>query len=312
MDGGRSQGARTEGAESRWRSTIPGVSQRDGAPATLGLAAWGLGHGGAQAAAQGEAGSGRAQESPGAGGVRDGRPPVVRAGGPARARHRLPWRAMVLGGLALLAILGVARVAGADAGLEAPGVAAAEAIGWEAAGGGGSDGPEPAPPQTPTAASDRTAAPDAPGAPSAGPPDWWEVLAELDRRRGRALTALDPDLVSDYARPESPAWSADTGVVADLRARGLRPQGLGSRVLAVERADLRGGRARVQVVDQRSAYSLVDARGEVVERVPAAGLMRWSVTVAEEPSDPLGWRVVEVTAVRAPDVEGDPSGEAVP
>ncbi len=68
----------------------------------------------------------------------------------------------------------------------------------------------------------------------------------------------------------------------------------------------------MQVVDQRSAYSLVDARGEVVERVPAAGLMRWSVTVAEEPSDPLGWRVVDVTAVRAPDVEGDPSGEAVP
>jgi hypothetical protein len=215
---------------------------------------------------------------------------------------------MVLAGLALAAILGVARLAGVDAGPagHGPGVAAAVGMAGEAAGGVGSDGPQPASPPTPTAAAD----PSAPA--SAGPPDWWEVLAELDRRRARALTALDPDLVADYARPGSAAWSADIGLVADLRERGLRPQGLGSRVLAVERADLGGGLARVQVVDQRSAYALVDARGEAVESVPAAGLTRWSVTVAEEPSDPVGWRVVEVTAVRGPEAAGDPSGEAAP
>jgi hypothetical protein len=126
------------------------------------------------------------------------------------------------------------------------------------------------------------------------------------------LSALDPDLVADYARPGSAAWSADIGLVADLQERGLRPQGLSSRVLAVERADLGGGAARVQVVDQRSAYALVDAHGEVVERVPAAGLTRWSVTVAAQPSDPVGWRVVDVTAVRGPQVADDPSGEPAP
>jgi hypothetical protein len=157
-----------------------------------------------------------------------------------------------------------------------------------------------------------TAAPDvAGGALSAGPPDWWEVLAELDRRRARALSALDPDLVADYARPGSPAGTADLGLVADLRARGLRPQGLGSRVLAVERAALQAGQARVQVVDQRSAYSLLDARGDVVERVPAAALTRWSVTLAEEPTDPVGWRVVDVSVVRGSVDGDDPGGEAV-
>lgn len=336
MDGGISQaagaegagaeGAGAEGARSRWRSTIPGVSQRDGAPATLGLAAWGLGHRGAQAAAGGGAASGWAGESTEAGGMREGGPRGFGPAGPSRARRGLPWRAITLGGLALLAILGVARVAGA----EGPrlGIGSERASGDGAAGGvartaepgvsgrveptGGHEAaptgaPEPVPPPTPMAAPD---APVAPNAAGTGPPDWWEVLAELDRRRARALTALDPDLVAAYARPESPVWSADTGLVADLRARGLRPLGLGSRVLAVERAELRSGQARVQIVDKRSGYSLVDAHGEVVESVPAAGLTRWSVALAEEPRDPVGWRVVDVTAESNPGAAGDPSGAA--
>ncbi len=122
------------------------------------------------------------------------------------------------------------------------------------------------------------------------------MLAELDRRRAQALTALDPDLLAAYAQPGSAAWSADAAVVADLRARGLHPEGLTSRVLAVERSERQGEQVRVQVVDQRSAYALVDDRGSVVQSVPEAGLTRWSVTLAEEPTDPLGWRVVDVTA----------------
>jgi phospholipase C len=85
-------------------------------------------------------------------------------------------------------------------------------------------------------------------------------------------------------------------VVADLRERGLHPEGLTSRVLAVERSEWQGEQVRVQVVDQRSAYALVDDRGSVVQSVPEAGLTRWTVTLAQEPADPLGWRVVDVTA----------------
>jgi hypothetical protein len=129
----------------------------------------------------------------------------------------------------------------------------------------------------------------------ADPPDWWEVLAELDGRRAVALTALDPDLIADYAEPGSPAWSADAALVADLRERGLRPQGLTSRVLAVERSERRGEQVQVQIVDQRSAYTLLDAGGSVVESVPEAGLTRWWVTLVQRNTDPPGWRVVDVT-----------------
>ena len=83
--------------------------------------------------------------------------------------------------------------------------------------------------------------------------------------------------------------------MSDLQERGLRPQGLTSRVLAVERSERQGERARVQVVDQRSAYSLVDAQGSVVERVPQAGLTRWWVTLSRDVGDDPQWRVADVS-----------------
>ncbi len=159
-----------------------------------------------------------------------------------------------------------------------------------------------------TAETSAPAQPDPGNAPTSEPPDWWQVFAELDRRRARALTALDPELLADYAQSGSPAWSADAALVSDLRERGLRPQGLTSRVLAVERSERQGERAKVQVVDQRSAYSLVDAQGSVVELVPQAGLTRWWVTLSREAGDDLGWRVADVAAVR----DGEGSGEAAP
>ncbi len=201
----------------------------------------------------------------------------------------LPWRALALAALALVAVLGVARVSGADAGGPAP--VAAES--WD---------------PVPTAQTATPARPDPENALTSESPDWWQVLAELDRRRARALTALDPDLLADYAQSGSPAWSADAALVSDLRERGLRPQGLTSRVLAVERSERQGGRAKVQVVDQRSAYTLVDAQGSVVELVPQAGLTRWWVTLVLDAGDDLGWRVADVTAVR----HGAGSGEAAP
>jgi len=190
----------------------------------------------------------------------------------------LPWRALALAGLALVAVLGVARVAGAAA----DGPVAVAGQGWDQVG------------------TDETAAPTGPGpedALSAEHPDWWEVLAELDRRRARALTALDPDLLADYARPGSAAWSADAALVSDLQERGLRPQGLMSRVLAVERSERQGGRARVQVVDQRSEYILVDVQGSVVQSVPEAGLTRWWVTLIRDSGGEPQWRVADVSPV---------------
>ena len=227
----------------------------------------------------------------------DGERPLPGHGG-ARGGRSLPWRALALAAVAVVAVLGVARVAGADAGTPGAG-ARPGAAGWEPVGeavepGRTGTGPTPEPSAPAETAVPTVAAPgDALGA---EPPDWWAVLAELDRRRAQALTALDPDLLAAYAHPGSAAWSADATVVADLRERGLHPEGLTSRVLAVERSERQGEQVRVQVVDQRSAYALVDDRGSVVQSVPEAGLTRWTVTLAQEPADPLGWRVVDVTA----------------
>jgi len=200
-----------------------------------------------------------------------------------------------------VAVVGIARVAGADA--DAAG--AAVGTGWEL--------PAAEPSSTAEAS---LAGPKAVDHRSSGSPDWWEVLAELDRRRAQALTALDTDRIEDYAQPGSAAWQSDTALVADLRARGLRPQGLTSRVLAVERAESSGSQAQVQVVDQRSAYTLVDAQGSVVESVPEAALTRWSVTLAEDPGGPPGWRVVDVASEQGAeggsDGTGEPSGELEP
>ncbi len=209
-----------------------------------------------------------------------------------------------------MAVLGVARVAGADAGRPQ-----AAGSGWELAGesgpvdvGGtgavrghgvpeepGRAGPEPAGAPSATAATGALGDPESGDVLSADPPDWWAVLAELDRRRVRALAALDSELLAEYAQPGSAMWSADAALVADLRGRGVRPKGLTSPVVAVERFESQGGQARVQMVDRRSAYTLVDDRGSVVESVPEAALSRWSVTLVRDAQGAAGWRVVEVT-----------------
>ena len=262
MDGGRS-------AAAQWRSSIPGVWQQQGAPATLGIIAW----------------HGRGSQSS-AGGTPSGRSAHARG-------RRQPWRAIALAGLALLIVVGIARVTDTGA------VGAAARTGWEltgaAAAGAAPGSPATAPSAGPGAVNDS----------STGPPDWWAVLAELDQRRGRALSALDIDRIADYAQPGSAAWESDAALVTDLRARGLRPQGLTSRVVAVERSEGSGGRVRVQVVDQRSAYTLVDAQGSVVESVPEAGLTRWWVTLVREAGRDPQWRVADVTSSG----DGAPVGE---
>jgi hypothetical protein len=131
-------------------------------------------------------------------------------------------------------------------------------------------------------------------------PAWWAVLVELDRRRVRALAEVDPALLSRYADPESSAWRQDSALIADLAANGLRPYGLESALVAVERVQADGDHAQVQIVDRRGAYSLVDAGGVVVQQVERAGLARWVVTLRRADPSPApdpGWRVVEVVPI---------------
>lgn len=255
-----------------WHSSIPGVSQRDGAPASLGLAGRGV-----------HSPSVGAGEQRGGGGSPIGPAGDGRSGGRRRGRV-VPWRALVLAVVSLAAIVGVGRAAGVDAGV-APGTldstwgppAAGDGSTLEA-GGGSAVMPDPVGTSSPGSPTQGVAAPVAePGDES---PDWSKVLAELDARRVLTLTEMDPGLLSTYAQPGSTAWEEDSALLADLSGRGVRPQGLASRILAVEGVDADSLQARLRVVDVRTGYSMVDTGGAVVQEVEPAGPRRWTVTLS--------------------------------
>lgn len=229
----------------------------------------------------------------------------------------VPWRVVGLAVGAVVVILALARAAGTG-----PGVGAVP-VGWEptgavasassrpAASSGSSSATEQARPSGPAAPSTSAAAgtaaipaPDSSTGPPAGPgePDWWDVLAELDRRRAVALAETDVALLRDYAQPRSPAWESDEALILDLSARGLRPEGLTARVLAIEGVDLDGARATVQAVDKRSGYTLVDEEGEVVQVVEPSLASRWLITLEKAGSD--GAALDGAGADKQPSTEG--------
>ena len=96
--------------------------------------------------------------------------------------------------------------------------------------------------------------------------------------------------MADYAQPGSPAWLADEAMLADLAARGVRPAGLASRILAIEAVSEVAVGVELQVVDLRSGYDLLEeSTGDLVGRVEPAGATRWTITLApREPATDMG------------------------
>ena len=317
MDGGSAE-------PGGWRSSIPGVHQRADAPASLGLTGRGVASGQGDVWGRGhDAGS---PTAPSAGGQSAGR----------RRRRAGPWRALGLGVLALVAIVGVARAAEPSMGpstgprpavvptarASAADPAAVATRGTPAAGAGTPTASGEAVPAGPEAASSSAHASTASVGGGGQEPDWWTVMAELDRRRTLALGEVDAGLLSSYAVPGSPAWEADSSLLADLSGRGLRPQALTSTIVAIERVDRQGTEALARVVDRRSSYSLVDSSGAVAQVVPASGPVRWEVTLRRgeaRDGDP-GWRVAGVVQVpsaqaseaASPTMAGDAPHDASP
>lgn len=312
MDGGSGQPV-------AWRSSIPGVSQRDGAPASLALAGRGV-----RAASRGEAGErGERGEVGGSslGPARDGRSRSR------RGRRILPWRAMGMAAVAIVAIVGVARAAGVDAEGAAGDVGGTSSSAWEPLGSdagsavgpdvgsapalGGGSAPMPVP-VAPSSAGSPT--PEGVAAPAVAPGDesldWRAVLAELDARRVLTLTQVDPTLLATYAQAGSAAWEQDAALLADLSARGLRPQGLASRVLGVELVYDDGATARLQVVDERGGYSMIDANGAVVQQVESAGTRRWTVTLVRQSASATDPDLADPG--EAPEDGGAPEASVVP
>lgn len=132
--------------------------------------------------------------------------------------------------------------------------------------------------------------------------DWAAVLVELDAARAAAFAAVDPLLLGDVDVDDSPALRRDAATLDALGAAGLHAEGLSTVVVAVRAVGGAGEQVRLQVVDERSAYHLVDDKGRVVETRPAAGRAGWRVDLQRWPDAGVGWRIVDVqvdpTAVR--------------
>jgi hypothetical protein len=71
-----------------------------------------------------------------------------------------------------------------------------------------------------------------------GPIDWWAVLSDIDGLRSAALRQRDAAAIAQYAEPGSTAWEEDSHLIADLRARGLVPEGLSTRIVGMEQVQV--------------------------------------------------------------------------
>lgn len=178
---------------------------------------------------------------------------------------------------------------------------------WVEATAPGSPGPTPTPggpdPDPPTELSGGLGA-ESPTPIEDGPVDWWSVLAQLDQSRASALAAREVSDLDAYTVPGSPAWEQDAGLIGDLHERGLTPVGLTTRVVGMEEAPEEGGLdsgtgVELVIVDERSAYSLVDDDGAVIEQVPVSGLRRWRITLvgSDLAGAAPGWRLRSVEAL---------------
>lgn len=107
-----------------------------------------------------------------------------------------------------------------------------------------------------------------------GTVDWLAVVRSLDQLRSRALATLDPRLLDSVYTADSPARSADVGLISRLRRAGLRVSGaahISTSVTPLGRGDGTGVDFRVAVTDEQPGYDVSDSTGQLVGRTPARG-----------------------------------------
>ena len=124
--------------------------------------------------------------------------------------------------------------------------------------------------------------------------DWVKVVADLDRARSSAFGTGDAGLLTQVYRSGSDLLRADEAAMAQLRARHATARGLAHRVLSAAPATATHDRVRLTVREQLSAYTLVDARGVVLERHTAGPVQQVLLVLVRDPEGSSGWRLQEV------------------
>ena len=123
-------------------------------------------------------------------------------------------------------------------------------------------------------------------------PQWAEVLDRLDRARADAFAAGDAGALAAVYAPGSRLLAADRQAIARLAAAGRRATGVRHTVrkVVVQSQDTRS--ARLQTVDELSAYDVVDGAGRVVAR---SAPRRAATFVVRLVLTPGGWRLSDIT-----------------
>lgn len=140
---------------------------------------------------------------------------------------------------------------------------------------GAATGPTPKPAAAPS-----------PGKPAAMPApaakvDFTRVVSDLHAQRAAAFAAADEDLLAAAFTTGATGRDVDADIIATMRARGLRAQGVRFVVDRVEVATPPdgSGRTRLRVTDRITAYDLVDGDGAVVQHIPAQSAATWTAEV---------------------------------
>jgi hypothetical protein len=119
-----------------------------------------------------------------------------------------------------------------------------------------------------------------------------EAAEALGPARAAALASLDRQDVGVYSLPDSPAYRGDLQLVAELRRRDLRYEGLALQTKVsgpIERAG--ADEARVPLTLTISPYRTVTTAGETIDEVPVPTDERFTVELVRTDS---GWRVHRV------------------
>lgn len=102
-----------------------------------------------------------------------------------------------------------------------------------------------------------------------GPAEWVPVVAELYQRMHDLKTDPDVARVASVFSENCPCFADERETVQYLVDQGLHLEGDAPRLLRVEVADQRPGRVRLTVTSQAQDGRLVDANGNVAQRVEA-------------------------------------------
>lgn len=143
---------------------------------------------------------------------------------------------------------------------------------------------------------------DRPGpAPVSGRDPWVEVVTALDDARLRAWTTHDEAALRAVVVPGTSFERTELAALRRWRSSGLVPRGLRVDVGSAGVVSRDGSTVVLDVVDERSAYEVVDTEGRVVETVPARGRRAWRVRLrspdANETRRPWRWQVAEVRPI---------------